>query len=60
MSFMVEYYTEDGRNPDCHPDFFDFRDDAEREGKEFMAHLPWAASMKVVEVPALYGDFSRE
>ena len=34
--FMVEYYYEDGRNPDCHPDFFDCRDDAEREGKEFM------------------------
>ncbi len=51
--FMVEYFTEDGRNPDCHPDFFDTHAAAESEGSAFMAEIPWAYRMEVREVDDL-------
>ena len=55
--FMVEYFTVDNRNPDCHPDFFASKDAAETEGREFMKEIPWAIRMEVKKVADLFGDF---
>lgn len=51
MKFIIEYYAADREYAsDCHPDFFESREAAEREAATFMAELPWAVRWSIREV----------
>jgi len=47
VQYVIEYLDGDGEAGDCHPDFFETREAAEKEAPLFMAHLPWAVSWRV-------------